>query len=284
MMFSPSLHQLIGQALAEDIGPGDITTDILIDPSLSGQADMVAKQDLIVAGTEVAARVFHAVNPAIECEILIRDGAAAREGQVIVRSAGPVADLLRAERVALNFLQHLSGIAGLTRKFVEAVSGLPVKILDTRKTAPGLRAIEKCAVRAGGGHNHRFALYDGILIKDNHLAASSSLKEAVKKARSFAPHLMKIEVEVTGIDQLREALAAGAEVVLLDNMDLPTLKEAVAITKGHALLEASGGVALDNVREIAETGVDFISVGALTHSAPAADISMRLIASVHHGP
>lgn len=277
MISFPSLNQFIEQALAEDIGPGDITTDLLIDPSLSGRADMVAKQDLVVAGTEVAAQVFHAVNPEVEFKALIQDGAQALTGQILAQAEGPVADLLRAERVALNLLQHLSGIATLTRKFVEAVAGLPARILDTRKTAPGLRALEKHAVRAGGGHNHRFALYDGILIKDNHLAAFSSLEEAVKKARAFAPHLMKIEVEVTGIDQLREALAAGAEVILLDNMDLPTLKEAVAVNKRQALLEASGGVQLENVRQIAETGVDFISVGALTHSAPAADISMRLV-------
>jgi nicotinate-nucleotide pyrophosphorylase (carboxylating) len=271
-----AIKALIEQALAEDIGPGDLTTEAMIDPELQGQATIVAKQDFLVAGLEVAGQVFQALNPTIEFKALLKDGGRAVPGEVLAKVYGPVADLLRGERVALNFLQHLSGIATLTNRFVQAVAGLPVKIIDTRKTTPGLRFMEKYAVRMGGGYNHRFGLYDAILIKDNHLAAVPSLPEAIRRARIYAPHGIKIEVEVSSIPQLKEALAAGAEAILLDNMDVLTMKEAVILAKGKAVLEASGGVNLKNVREVAETGVDLISIGALTHSAPACDISMRL--------
>ncbi|MDQ7838970.1 MAG: carboxylating nicotinate-nucleotide diphosphorylase [Thermodesulfobacteriota bacterium] len=284
MDISTSVKFLIEQALAEDIGPGDLTTEALIDPELQGQATLVAKQDFLVAGLEVAGQVFHTLNPAIEFKALLKDGGRAASGEVLAEVYGPVADLLRGERVALNFLQRLSGIATHTHKFVEAVAGLPVKILDTRKTTPGLRLLEKYAVRMGGGHNHRFGLYDAILIKDNHLSAVNSLAGAIRRAKDYAPHVAKVEIEVSSIDQLKEALKAGAGAILLDNMDIPTLKEAVAVAGGKAVLEASGGVNLKNVREIAETGVDLISIGALTHSAPACDISMRLSILLPHTP
>ncbi len=277
MDISAAVINLIEQALDEDIGPGDLTTEAMIDPELQGQATIVAKQDFLVAGLKVAKQVFQTVNPAIEFKGIITDGERAAPGEVLAEIVGPVVDLLKGERVALNFLQHLSGIATLTSKFVQAVAGLPVKIVDTRKTVPGLRLLQKYAVRVGGGHNHRFALYDGILIKDNHLAAAPSLTAAVRRAKACASHLMRVEVEVTTIAELKEALTAGAEAILLDNMDIPTLKEAVGLAKGKAILEASGGVKLQTVREIAETGVDLISIGALTHSAPACDISMRLL-------
>lgn len=277
MDISTSVKALIEQALAEDIGLGDLTTEAMIDPELQGQATIVAKQDFLVAGLEVAGQVFYALNPTIEFKALLKDGGRAVPGEVLAKVYGPVADLLRGERVALNFLQHLSGIATLTNKFVQAVAGLPVKIIDTRKTTPGLRLLEKYAVRMGGGYNHRFGLYDAILIKDNHLAAVPSLPEAIRRARIYAPHGIKIEIEVSSIPQLKEALAAGAEAILLDNMDVLTMREAVTLAKGKAVLEASGGVNLKNVREVAETGVDLVSIGALTHSAPACDISMRLL-------
>jgi nicotinate-nucleotide pyrophosphorylase (carboxylating) len=284
MDISTSVKFLIEQALAEDIGTGDLTTEALIDPELQGQATIVAKQDFLVAGLEIAGQVFHTLNPAIEFKALLKDGGQVAPGDVLAEVYGPVADLLRGERVALNFLQRLSGIATHTHKFVEAVAGLPVKILDTRKTTPGLRLLEKYAVRMGGGHNHRFGLYDAILIKDNHLSAVNSLAGAIRRAKDYAPHVAKVEIEVASIAQLKEALKAGAGAILLDNMDIPTLKEAVVLAGGKAILEASGGVNLQTVREIAETGVDLISIGALTHSAPACDISMRLSILLPHTP
>lgn len=274
-MITPSIKELILKALAEDIGPGDLTTDLLIDQKLSGRAIIVGKQKLVLAGIDVAQEVFKTINPVIDFRTIMTDGSHAFPGDTLAEIKGPVADILKGERLALNFLQHLSGIASLTHEFVRAVEGFSVKIVDTRKTLPGLKALEKYAVRVGGGHNHRYALYDGILIKNNHLRAVP-LREAVLRAKTAAPHLIRVEVEVTTIPELREALDAEAECILLDNMDIPTLREAVSIAKGKALLEASGGVNLETVRQIAETGVDLISVGALTHSARACDISLRL--------
>jgi nicotinate-nucleotide pyrophosphorylase (carboxylating) len=267
------------QFLEEDIGLGDITTDSVFSPQQEGQAVFVAKETFVAAGLdELAPLVFTTRNPKIVCTAQKKDGEMVHPGEQIFSARGPVRDLLSAERVALNLVQRLSGIATLTAAFVQAVAGLPVRIIDTRKTTPGLRALEKYAVRAGGGHNHRFSLADGILLKDNHIAACGSITQAVRILRDKAPHTLKIEVETENLAQIEECLACGVEIIMLDNMAPALMREAVALIRGRALVEASGGVKLSNVREIAETGVDLISVGALTHSARAMDISMRLIA------
>jgi len=269
----------IQQFLEEDIGLGDITTDSVFGPDQLGKAVFVAKEEFVAAGLdEIAPLVFTTRNPAIVCAALKKDGETVRPGEQIFSAQGPVRDLLSAERVALNLVQRLSGIATLTAAFVREVEGLPVRIIDTRKTTPGLRAFEKYAVRVGGGHNHRFSLADGILLKDNHIAACGSITEAVKILRDKAPHTLKIEVETENLAQVAECLACEVEIIMLDNMAPTLMRQAVSLISGRALVEASGGVKLANVREIAETGVDLISVGALTHSAKAMDISMRLIA------
>ncbi|MFZ5775544.1 MAG: carboxylating nicotinate-nucleotide diphosphorylase [Thermodesulfobacteriota bacterium] len=271
------LQRQIAAFLDEDLGMGDITTDSVFPSDQEGRAIFVAKEDFVVAGVEtVAPLVFATRNPRLTCTPLVRDGDKTRAGDIILSAHGPVSDLLAAERLALNLAQRLSGIATLTSRFVDAVAGLPVRIVDTRKTTPGLRALEKYAVRVGGGHNHRFSLADGILIKDNHIAACGSISEAVATVRRQAPHTLKIEVETENLQQIEECLACGVEVIMLDNMPLALMRQAVSLIAGRALVEASGGVTLDNVREIAETGVDLISAGALTHSARAVDISMRL--------
>ena len=266
------------QFLEEDIGLGDITTDSVFSPPQQGQAVFIAKEEFVAAGLdEIAPMVFTIRNPGIVCSSLKKDGDTARPGERIFAAHGPVRDLLSAERLALNLVQRLSGIATLTAAFVREVEGLPVRIIDTRKTTPGLRVYEKYAVRVGGGHNHRFSLADGILLKDNHIAATGSITQAVKILRDKAPHTLKIEVEAENLAQVAECLACGVEIIMLDNMAPALMREAVALIGGRALVEASGGVNLANVREIAETGVDLISVGALTHSARAVDISMRLV-------
>ena len=221
--------------------------------------------------------MFKTQNGIIEIIQTARDGSTAAPGDILLTARGPVLDLLKAERVALNLVQRLSGIATMTGRFVERVKPLPVKILDTRKTTPGLRMLEKYAVRVGGGHNHRFNLADGIMIKDNHIKACGSIKNAVDRMRQNIPHTMKIEVEASSLEEVRQCLACTVDIIMLDNMEPARMREAVKLAGGRALLEASGGVNLENVREVAETGVDFISVGALTHSAPAVDISMRLL-------
>lgn len=265
------------QFLEEDIGQGDITTDSVFSADQEGQAVFVAKEDFVVAGLdEIAPLVFTTRNPRIVCTAMKKDGETVHQGERIFSAQGPVRDLLSAERLALNLVQRLSGIATLTAAFVHQVEGLPVRIIDTRKTTPGLRAYEKYAVRVGGGHNHRFSLADGILLKDNHIAACGSITQAVQILRDKAPHTLKIEVETENIAQVAECLACGVEIIMLDNMAPALMRQAVALIGGRALVEASGGVNLANVREIAETGVDLISVGALTHSARAMDISMRL--------
>jgi nicotinate-nucleotide pyrophosphorylase (carboxylating) len=223
----------------------------------------------------VAGEVFRLVNDAIEYTA-VDDGARVQPGDVLFTAAGPVIDLLRAERVALNLVQRLCGIATLTSRFVDKVMLLPVKIVDTRKTTPGLRMLEKYAVRVGGGHNHRFNLADGILIKDNHIAACGSIQKAVKRVRERAPHTLKIEVEAETLEQVEACLAADVDIIMLDNMSPELMRQAVRLVKGRALLEASGGINLDNIRSVAETGVNLISIGALTHSAPACDISMEM--------
>ena len=265
------------QFLEEDIGLGDITTDSVFGPDQKGQAVFVAKEEFVVAGLdEIAPLVFATRNPKIVCAVLKKDGEAVHPGEHIFSAQGPVRDLLSAERLALNLVQRMSGIATLTAAFVHKVDGLPARIIDTRKTTPGLRAFEKYAVRVGGGHNHRFSLADGILLKDNHIAACGSITKAVQTLRDKAPHTLKIEVETENLTQVEECLACGVEIIMLDNMAPVLMRQAVSLIAGRALVEASGGVNLANVREIAETGVDLISVGALTHSARAVDISMRL--------
>lgn len=265
------------QFLEEDIGLGDITTDSVFPSDQEGQAVFVAKEEFVVAGlNEIAPLVFTTRNPKITCTLLKKDGETVQSGERIFSAQGPVRDLLSAERVALNLVQRMSGIATLTASFVHQVEGLPVRIIDTRKTTPGLRALEKYSVRVGGGHNHRFSLADGILLKDNHIAACGSITKAVQTLRDKAPHTLKIEVETENLTQVEECLACGVEIIMLDNMAPALMRQAVALIGKRALVEASGGVNLANVREIAETGVDLISVGALTHSARAMDISMRL--------
>ena len=271
------LKKAIEKFLQEDIGSGDLTSEATLPEDLTGTAEFVAKRSFVLCGIEtVAPLVFKTQNPSIEITSTSRDKTTASPGDILLTAQGPVLDLLKAERVALNLVQRLSGIATLTARFVEKVKPLPVKILDTRKTTPGLRMLEKYAVRVGGGHNHRFNLADGILIKDNHIEACGSIKNAVERMREKIPHTMKIEVEAATIEQVRECISCAVDIIMLDNMDPARMREAVKLVGGRALLEASGGVNLDNVRQIAETGVDFISVGALTHSAPACDISMRL--------
>lgn len=265
------------QFLEEDIGLGDITTDSVFPSDQEGQAVFVAKEEFVAAGlNEIAPLVFTTRNPNITCTLLKKDGETVHAGERIFSAQGPVRDLLSAERVALNLVQRMSGIATLTAAFVHQVEGLPVRIIDTRKTTPGLRAMEKYSVRVGGGHNHRFSLADGILLKDNHIAACGSIAKAVQTLRDKAPHTLKIEVETENLAQVEECLACGVEIIMLDNMAPAMMRQAVALIGKRALVEASGGVNLANVREIAETGVDLISVGALTHSARAMDISMRL--------
>ena len=272
--------QLIDQALDEDLGTGDITTDALIESSQRGSASIRAKSSGVLAGVEVAKQVLLRVDPGLKVNILIGDGSPLKAGDVIARVDGKIASMLKAERTALNFLQHLSGIATETARYVEAVRGLNARIADTRKTIPGLRMLEKYAVLMGGGKNHRMRLDDGILIKDNHLKALGrqglSMKQIITQARAKNARGLKIEVEVKSPDEAMEAALAKADIIMLDNMSIEDMEKTVQLIRGRSLIEASGGVHLDNVRAIAETGVDIISVGALTHSARALDINMKL--------
>lgn len=271
-----TIKSLIERALAEDIGPGDVTTEATVPADLTSKAEMLAKQDLVLAGIDVSREVFHSLNPDIQLTPLAKDGDRIKLGTVIARLSGSTRALLMGERVALNLLQHMSGIATQTATYVEKIKGLKAVVLDTRKTHPGLRQLEKYAVRMGGGKNHRFGLYDGILIKDNHITAAGSITKAIEGVRKKAHHLLKIEVETKTLVEVREALAAKADVIMLDNMQVAMMREAIALISHQALVEASGNVTLETIRAIAETGVDFISCGSLTHSAPAADISMKI--------
>ena len=274
------IEEIIDRALAEDLGKGDVTTEAIIPGDRRGTGFIVAKKEGILAGTGAAKQVFHRVDPEVKVDILLEDGARVKPGSKVAKVSGSIASILKAERVALNFLQRLSGIASETNRYVEAVKGLPVRIMDTRKTTPGLRSLEKHAVRAGGGENHRMNLGDGILIKDNHQAALRSqglnIKEIIAKAKQNAPQRLPVEVEVGTVSEALEAVEAGADIVMLDNMNLEDMSKAVKSIHGRALIEASGGITLGNVRAVAETGVDFISIGALTHSATALDISLEL--------
>ena len=288
------IEETVDRALAEDLGKGDVTTEALISSDQRGTGFIVAKKEGILAGIEVAKQVFHRVDPELKVEILLEDGARVEPGSKIAKVSGSIASILKAERIALNFLQRLSGIASETNRYVARVEGLPVRIMDTRKTTPGWRLLEKYAVRVGGGENHRMNLGDGILIKDNHLMALRSqglnIKEIIAKARQNAPLSLRgaerrsnlqtrqpqVEVEVGAVSEALEAVEAGADIVMLDNMNLEDMHKAVKSIHGRSLIEASGGITLDNVRAVAETGVDFISIGALTHSSRALDISLEL--------
>ena len=277
----------VDRALAEDLSAGDPTTDSLIPPGRTSRAKVVAKAEGILAGGEVAIAVWKRLDPSIRIASLLPDGssvspsdpASGRQGHVIAEIEGGTDAILKGERTAINFLQHLSGVATETNRFVSAVEGLPARIVDTRKTVPGLRALQKYAVRVGGGSNHRINLGDGVLIKDNHIEALRSqgdgLGEAVRRAR--ARHTLRVEIEVETMAQVAEALKAGADILLLDNMTVAEMAEAVAAVDGRALTEASGNISLENVREVAATGVDIISIGRITHSARALDISLDLI-------
>ncbi len=275
-MVSALARETIRLALLEDLGHGDITSLLLVTEDMDAKAIIRAKEDLVLAGMPFVKEVFSAVGPCIDIKSFFNEGDEISKGAEIAEVAGNARGLLAGERTALNLLQRVSGIATLTHAYKKLVSDLRVKIVDTRKTAPGMRFFEKYGVRAGGGDNHRYGLYDGVLIKDNHIRIAGGVSEAVRLAKK-AHHLLKIEVEIRNFDELREALDAGADVIMLDNMSASDMAQAVKITNGRALLEASGNITIDNVRTIAETGVDLISIGALTHSARAVDISMKIV-------
>lgn len=277
MVFRQAVERLIRTALDEDIGPGDITTEAALRGDERGIARASAKAEMVVAGIDLFGEVFLAMDSSLVFTPRRRDGEAVGKGELLAEVSGRLASILTAERVALNLFQRMSGIATLTRRYVGEVGGTRAKILDTRKTAPGLRILDKQAVRVGGGGNHRFALYDGILIKDNHIAAAGGIGPAVRRVRKRVPHTLKIEVEVKNMDELEEALAAGADAILLDNMGLDEMARAVHRVAGRIPLEASGNMTLERIREVAATGVDLISVGALTHSVTAADISLNVV-------
>lgn len=270
---------LIHLALAEDLGPGDVTTDALVPPDATGTAVIWAKEKMVLAGLDVARRVFELVDPTVEIDPHFRDGdfIDATSKVKVASVKGPLRSLLYGERTALNFLQRLSGIATWVRHHVEQLPQGKTRLVDTRKTTPGWRVLEKAAVRLGGGSNHRFGLFDGILIKDNHINAYGSVGAAVQKARANAHHLLKIEVEVASLDQVQEALDVGADVIMLDNMDFETMEQALKLIDGRALVEVSGNITRQDIAALAKIGVDIISMGALTHSAVAVDLSMKII-------
>jgi nicotinate-nucleotide pyrophosphorylase (carboxylating) len=272
----PQVDALIRTALEEDLGRGDITTQLTVPAGLRATGTLLAKQDGVLAGLPLVARVFVVMGAGVTVAERVHDGDRFTSGTTLATVEGAAADLLVGERLSLNLLQQLSGVATLTRRYVDSVAGTKATVIDTRKTTPGLRALEKYAVRMGGGQNHRSGLDDGILIKDNHITAAGGVAAALAAARRGAPHGLRIEIECATIAQVDEALTAGADAILLDNMSVARLAEAVRHVAGRALTEASGGVTLETIRAIAETGVDLISVGALTHSAPAVDISMKI--------
>ncbi len=278
-MEKESIKDFLRRALQEDIGSGDITTNACITNSHVSRADIIAKEEFVLAGMPLVEELFHLVDPNLYFIKKLDDGSILRRDEVIATIEGKTASILKAERTALNILQRLSGIATLTRRFVEKVKDTGVRILDTRKTTPNMRMFEKYAVKVGGGLNHRMGLYDGILIKDNHIKASGGIREAVRRVRDYGTRMLKIEVEAETIEQVKEALQEGVDIIMLDNMSLREIKEAVSLIRQQnpsVMVEVSGGVSLDNIRELAETGVDFISIGALTHSAKAVDISLEI--------
>jgi nicotinate-nucleotide pyrophosphorylase (carboxylating) len=270
------LERIIRAALEEDLGMGDVTTDPIVSPALKGTASLLAREELVLAGLQVFMGVFRALSAEVRFENDYPEGGVVPAGARICRVIGPVSILLKGERTALNFLQRMCGIATATRQYVEKCRPWKARVVDTRKTVPGLRVLDKYAVRVGGGFNHRLGLFDGILIKDNHIAAAGSVSRAVELAKKGAPHVLKVEVEVEDLEGLREAIEAGADVVLLDNMSPGQMKRAVEAAGGRVVLEASGGIDLGNIAEVAETGVDIISVGALTHSVRASNLSLEL--------
>ena len=273
------VEKLIETALREDIGDGDITTSSIIRTPLKATAHLIAKERLILAGIDVFHQVYKKLDSDLELVKHFEDGDEVNQGSLIGEISGEVAVILKGERVALNFLQRLSGIATFTHKFAGKVKSCPVKILDTRKTTPGWRALEKYAVKMGGGENHRLGLFDAVLIKDNHISAAGGIGEAVRRVKERVPGGFKIEIETGNLQEVKEALDSGADTIMLDNMSVDMMKEAVSIINKKVLVEASGNISLENIEKIAGTGVDFISIGALTHSAQAADISLKVISS-----
>lgn len=273
----PAVRRLIDLALEEDVAHGDVTTMATVAPTAYADAVIQAKQRGVIAGLGVAEAVFLRVDSSLGFVASVADGDVVEPGTRLAEVSGRAQSILTAERTALNFLQQLSGVATATRTMRLLIEGTRARLVDTRKTTPGLRALQKYAVRVGGGHNHRFHLADAVLIKDNHIAAAGGIGPAVRAARDLCPHTMRVEVEVQALTQLREALEAGADIIMLDNMDCATMRQAVEFTAGRALLEASGGIREETVAEVARTGVDLVSCGAITHSAPALDISLDLV-------
>ncbi len=272
------MDRIVLTALDEDLGTaGDITSRVTVSEDATARAEVVVRKSGVVAGLTVAARAFALVDPKLHVDMNVADGGQVEPGTVVLRISGHARAILTAERTALNFLGHLSGVASETRKLVNAVAHTKARICCTRKTTPGLRALEKYAVRCGGGFNHRFGLGDGLLIKDNHIVAAAGLSAAVRDAKAKVGHMVKIEVEVDRIDQIAAALDGGADVIMLDNMDPPTMSEAVRLIDGHAVVEASGSITIDTVAAVAESGVDVISVGWITHSAPCLDVGLDFI-------
>jgi nicotinate-nucleotide pyrophosphorylase (carboxylating) len=272
-----TLTELIALALLEDSGFGDITSENLIDKNTEGFGVIIAKEPLVLSGMDIALKVFETVDPNMDIQLFFSDGDSLRKNDILLEVKGNIINMLKSERVALNFLQRLCGIATHTRSIVDCFDkNSKVRLVDTRKTTPGWRSIEKAAVRAGGGHNHRMSLFDGVLIKDNHIAVAGSIKKAVEKIRPKISHLLKIEVEVSTMEQVKEAVDCGAEVIMLDNMDLPLMEKAVQYIDKRALVEASGNIDRQNINEVALTGVDVVSMGSLTHQARAVDLSMRI--------
>lgn len=276
MLSREQVQRVVDMALAEDAPFGDVTSQVFVPAEAVARGSVVAREPGVLAGTDVLRQTFMTVDPRVVVELLVADGERFAAGDVLARVQGPARAVLQGERVALNLVQRMSGIATLTSRYVEAVSGTDVRVVDTRKTTPGLRALERHAVRCGGGHNHRFSLSDAVMAKDNHLALVPDVTAAVRAARATLPHTMHVEVEVDRLDQVEAVLAGGVDTIMLDNFTLDELREGVALVAGRAIVEASGGITLETIGEVARTGVDVISVGALTHSVRALDLGLDL--------
>ncbi|HWI53521.1 MAG TPA: carboxylating nicotinate-nucleotide diphosphorylase [Symbiobacteriaceae bacterium] len=272
-----AVEEIVRRALLEDIGPGDITTEATIPADKLCTAVIIAKEEGVLCGQPVAQIVFRVMDPSLSYEILVPEGSRVTPGMEVARITGSARSVLTAERVALNFLQRMSGIATITRRLSDAIKYYHARLVETRKTTPGLRIFEKYAVRVGGGLNHRYGLHDAILIKDNHIAVAGGVRQSIIAARKVASHTSRVEVEVDTLEQLQEALDSGADIILLDNMDADTMRRAVEMTAGKAILEASGGITAANLEDVARTGVDIISMGALTHSVKALDLSLDIV-------